>query len=259
MKINHESPKALFEASKAYNDYPYVLGHLLALDEDYKAFCIEELRKADFSILDNSAFELNSSISDEELMTAARELKPSHLVLPDTINDQKKTLTDSYRFLVNNLTELKLLGITPIGVVQGNTIEELYECVERFKEMGITFIAIPCHRIPGADNSSARSQFFKYMVEKLGEEGMSQLQIHFLGIESPQELLTYTSQEKKFIHSIDTSSPILHGILGNMYHDHGCDYPKPKIKLADNLDIEVSEVQLDVINWNIQKFRELTK
>lgn len=259
MKISHEIPKALFEKSKAFNDYPYVLGHLIKQDSEYKEFYRKELQRNSFSILDNSAFELGKSIPFEELMSVARELHPSHLILPDTVHDQKATLRDSIDFYDKFCYELEEeFQITPIGVVQGNSFEELYECIVRYTNSGIWYIAIPFDCIKDSDYSIVRFQFFEYLLEKLGRRDLMKLDIHFLGIQNPQELLLYTEDKKQLITSIDTSSPILHGIVGSVFTKWGSNQPKPKLKLADNLDILISKESSEIINTNINFFKQYT-
>lgn len=256
MKISHEIPIDLFQQSTVFNDYPYVLGHLIKLNSKYKEFYKQQLQVSDFSILDNSAFELGKSIPFEELMSVARELSPTHLVLPDTVHDKETTLRDSVSFFDEFCWELEELQITPIGVVQGNSFEDLYDCIKEYVDSGIYYIAIPFDCIKDTDYGTIRFQFFRYLFENLGKSIMSQLQFHFLGIQNPQEMLLYSSFEKEFISSIDTSSPILHGIVGNEFSQWGTTKPKPSLKLADNLDLDITEESWKRIENNINHFKK---
>jgi hypothetical protein len=257
MLISHEVPVELFYDSVMFNDYPYVLGHLIKLCPEYKEFYKKQLSGASFSILDNSAFELGKSIPFDELMSVARELKPTHLVLPDTVHDKETTLKDSIDFYNEFCWELDLeLQCTPIGVVQGNSFADLYDCVVRYIQAGIYYIAIPFDCIKDSDYSQVRFRFFKWLIEEMGISAMSQLEFHFLGLQDPQEMLLYSDFEKEFITSIDSSSPILHGVAGNEFGEWGCLQPKPKMKLADNLDIKLNDSTKELIYNNINHFRE---
>lgn len=256
MKISHEVPVELFADSQYFNDYPYVLGHLIKLNPDYKEFYKEQLEVADFSILDNSAFELGKSIPFDELMSVARELKPTHLVLPDTVHDMNRTLIDSLDFLDEFGKELDELNIEPIGVVQGDTFGELYNCIQKYIYAGIFYIAIPFDCIKDEDYSQVRFRFFRYLIEKMDTSLIAQLEFHFLGIQNPQEMLLYNQSEKELITSIDSSSPILHGVTGNEFKEWGVSEQKPKIKLADNLDITLTKEQESLIQNNINFFRK---
>lgn len=256
MLISHEVPKTLFKDSRLFNHFPYVLGHLIKQDAEYKEFYKDELKAAVFSILDNSAFELGKSIPFEELISVARDLKPSHIVLPDTVHNKEKTIKDSVEFYNQYWVDLDNLQITPIGVVQGNSFVELYECISNYIQAGIFFIAIPFDCIQNTDYGTIRFQFFRWLIEELGHSGMRGLKFHFLGLQNPQELLLYSDLEKEYIHSIDSSSPILHGVTGTWFDQWGTNESKPKMKLADNLDIVVGPECLKAINNNINYFKK---
>jgi len=60
------------------------------------------------------------------------------------------------------------------------------------------------------------------------------------------------------INSVDTSSPILHGLLGIKYDALGI-YQKKKIKMNDLIHSEVSDEQLQIILDNIKTFRYITE
>lgn len=259
MKVSHEVPKVLFQESTKFNDYPYVLSHLIKEDAGYAAFYKAELKRADFSILDNSAFELGASVSHDDLMNSARELRPTHIVLPDTLHNCRKTLRDSLSFYHTHANELVDLKITPIGVLQGDSFEELRDCLMMYYYNKVTFIAIPFHCIKDGDQGVVRFQFLRYLIQKDGFEALRKLKIHLLGIKNPQELSLYSEEEKSLIHSIDTSSPILHGIVGNGFTQWGCQAAKPRLKLADNLDIQIDSVQHTLIMDNVKQFKELAQ
>ena len=64
---------------------------------------------------------------------------------------------------------------------------------------------------------------------------------------------------KEFIYSVDTSSPIITGWNGIKYGDYGYSQGKPKEKLADSLDIELSYDQIQDIIYNVKKFKQYWK
>lgn len=253
MQISHEIPKSLFPIDKLISDYPYVLGHLIALDKQYKEHYVARLKEAPFSILDNSAFELGKSIDPIELLKVAEELRPTHLILPDTLHDMNETLKNSLDFWNTHRTKLEELNITPIGVLQGNSFEELAECFTTYIDQGVGYIAIPFDCIKDSDWAIIRFMFFNFLCNT-GLVHMA-ANIHFLGIQNPQELLLYSPEQKTYITSIDTSSPIIHGWSGNRFETFGCFQPKPKIKLADNLDEELKSHQIELISHNVKTFR----
>ena len=88
--------------------------------------------------------------------------------------------------------------------------------------------------------------------------GIGKPKFHLLGCQNPVEFIlinSLTTPLRGLIYSLDTSSPVINGWVGNELGPHGLVEPKPKAKLADNLDIELSEQQIDLIFKNIKTFR----
>lgn len=254
MKISHEIPKQLFPMHDLISDYPYVLGHLLSKDKEYAAFYFQKLQTAEFSILDNSAFELGASIDHKELYELALQYKPKVLVLPDTLHNFLVTVNDSREFYKKYGEELSKNRISCMGVLQGNTLDELTNCWERYIEMGLNYIALPFDCIKDSNWHTIRVQIWKEMVSRMHRNDRK-IHFHFLGLQNPSELLCYTAEELKWIGSIDSSSPIIHGWVGNEFNDFGTSAEKPKLKLAENLDIKLENHQVQSIVHNVKKFK----
>ena len=261
--ISHEIPKQLFPIHDIINDYPYVLGHLLNLDKEYASFYKKKLETAPFSILDNSAFELGKSIPFEELYQLSVEYKPTHLVLPDVVNDHEQTVSNAkeyiceYRDRDNN-------PIKYIGVCQGNSFEEIAECIDLYMFMHVDIIALPFDLIKESEWVTVRYRFLKWWIKKYynkSPEFYSNVKFHLLGCQNPIEFALYKDNPimQKLIFSLDTSSPIINGWVGNKFLEDGLITEKPKAKLADNLDIKLSEEQLELISYNIRKFKSYVK
>lgn len=255
VKISHEIPKQLFPYHDLISDYPYVLGHLLNQDQEYATFYQEKLKTAPYSILDNSAFELGQSIPMEELYELGLKYKPTHLVLPDKVNDYRQTLENAVVYLENYVTE----GINYIGVCQGETFEQIADCIDFYTEKDVDIIALPFDLVPDSDYITVRFRFLNWWYANKFKFRGRLPKFHLLGCQNPVEFLLYKYNQNhigKFIYSLDTSSPVVNGWVGNELGPHGLTIPKPKAKLADNLDIELSSAQLDLIFKNTKTFRE---
>ena len=257
--ISHEIPKQLFPIHDIINDYPYVLGHLLNLDKDYADFYKKKLENAPFSILDNSAFELGKSIPFEELYQLSVEYKPTHLVLPDVVNDFKKTI-DNAKEYINTFQQ----NTEYIGVCQGESFEEIAECIDFYRNRSTDIIALPFDLIKDSEWVTVRYRFLKWWIKKHymeNPEYYRDIKIHLLGCQNPIEFTLYKDNVimQKLIYSLDTSSPIINGWFGNKFLEDGLITYKPKAKLADNLDIKLSEEQLELISYNIRKFKSYVK
>ena len=253
--ISHEIPKTLFSRHDEINDYPYVLGHLLNLDAEYAEFYRRKLKTAEYSILDNSAFELGKSIPMEELYELGQEYRPTHLVLPDVVNDYKQTLDNAKEYLADHKVE----GQNYIGVCQGDTFEEIANCIDYYLSERVDIIALPFDLVKDSDYVTVRFRFLNWWYANRLNFSIGRPRFHLLGCQNPVEFALFKYNQlhiNVFITSLDTSSPVINGWVGNELGPHGLTVPKPKAKLADNLDIELSEEQLDLIFKNVKTFRE---
>lgn len=251
MIISHEIPKQLFPFHDLISDYPYALGHLLDKDKQYSDFYLKKFSQSKFSILDNSAFELGESIDSEEYLTKIKKYKPSHFILPDKLHDMKATIQMSSVFM----SKIDNSCGYPIGVLQGHTFQELIACYSIYIGMGVRYIAIPFDCIKDSDWNTVRYLFFKEFIRCEGRHVQNNaVCIHFLGLQNPSELLLY-GEELKYITSIDTSSPIVNGWSGNLFNNYGNPHQKPSVKLADSMDIVLTDNNIEDIIHNINKFR----
>ncbi len=247
--ISHEIPKSLYHIDGLINDYPYILGHLMMVHGHYEKFYRKKIKESPFSIFDNGAFELGGqSIDLSKLYTLITEYRPSHFILPDKIHDQKETLK-----LASEWIEKYSTNSASIGAIQGENISELEQCFDWYVDHGITYIAIPFDPIPSSAYGVSRYFVFCHLLEKIVNQ---RIKIHFLGCENPSEFQLYSSKMKSLITSVDTSSPIITGWKGIRYGEYGYSQPKPKEKLADNLDIELSFDQIQDIIFNVKKFKQ---
>ena len=98
--ISHEVPKALFEKERYFNDYPYILAHLLNKDKEYTDYYRTRINNSEYSILDNSAYELDGKPMSSNIMyELGEEFRPTHIVLPDKFQNCKKTCELAIDFL----------------------------------------------------------------------------------------------------------------------------------------------------------------
>ena len=206
--ISHEIPKALFDRHDEVSDYPYVLGHLLNLDTEYADFYKEKLKTAEYSILDNSAFELGKSIPMEELYELGKEYLPTHLVLPDVVNDHDQTLLNAKEYLENYRVE----GQKYIGVCQGDTFEQIADCIDYYLRERVDIIALPFDLVKDSDYVTVRTRFLNWWYNNRFNMGIGLPKFHLLGCQNPVEFILINDLNivlRKLIHSLDTSSPVI--------------------------------------------------
>jgi len=261
--ISHEIPKQLFPIHDFINDYEYVLAHLLLkethhYDELYADYYKNKLANSSYNILDNSLYELGDSIDYKCLYELGEEYKPTHIILPDCLNN---TITTKNR-AVQYIKEFGSKS-TPkfIGVVHGNTYDEIRDILYFYETNPlIDIIAIPfdimSNTIPyGANKKLWRVNVFRELIYPTLKGLKSTKKIHLLGCHTPLEFKYYTPNEKEYIYSIDTSAPIIYGWNNISFDDITLDTPKPKDKLAENLDIVLEQDNLNCIAKNVKIFK----
>ena len=82
---------------------------------------------------------------------------------------------------------------------------------------------------------------------------------HLLGCSNPMEFSFYKNEQYRFIESIDTSSPVVHGLKRITYEDKIGDWVKESTKLADLIEAKVDDDQMRDILYNITKFRQYVR
>lgn len=263
--ISHEIPKSLFPLHDLINDYPYVLAHLVGVDKEYTDYYTEKCKNSSYSILDNSAFELGKSVDYDVLLKAAEIIKPTHLVIPDSVNNCKETIQftqDFLDYLDANFESKYGVPYKLIAVLQGTNMEELWKCLnhiirQKIKYPFIDTVALPFDTIPGTDYHNIRVTVFRQMKDVLLDNG---LKVHLLGLQNYSEYYLYTEREKEtLIRSVDSSAPIIYGWNGVKFGFGGTNIPKPKEKLADNLDRVISNKELESIIHNVIQIRKIIK
>lgn len=258
-KISHECPLALLSESRNFNDYDYALVHLFEQYSQYYEFFVESLKLGREVILDNSIFELGESFNAEKFAEYIKQLQPTYYIIPDVLEDCDGTLRNLYKWL----DKYEPLRGKKIGVVQGKTYKELVKCYQEIDRLCDT-IAISfdysfyekCFHFP---NKFLNWRYGRIaLLNRLYDDGIINVMKHhhLLGCALPNEFVEYQSSKYDFIQTIDTSSPIVHGLLEIYYDKYGLE-KKESIKLFELIDAKVSESQRQVIDNNIKIFRGL--
>ena len=255
IKIYHEAPKSIFDEIQKVTDGDYALVHLFEEDEEYLNQFKEAVRKGREVILDNSIFELEEAFDAEKFAGWVRELRPTWYIVPDALEDTKKTLSQmaDWNFKYNNLPGKK------IGVVQGKTYEEIVDCYRYMDNTAeVDMIAISFDYSYYIESVPHPNKYVSWMlgrVKLLGDmvrDGIinEKKHHHLLGCSLPQEFSFYS--QYPWIYSLDTSNPVVHGIKGISYKTDGL-WSKESQKLFELINYKVEDTN-PILN-NIHKFR----
>ena len=262
MKISHEVPLCFLKESLKWNDYQYVLPHLIDQYPQYKTHMLEYREKpGSFIICDNGLFE-GVVHTTEDLLEKINLIRPDVFVVPDAWNDSTITNRNAKHWMMNFKSVLPE-ETNLMAVCQGNSIGELIITYQTLIDLGYKHIAINhssaayTNEFPEMERLKAQMYGRMAFLRKLVETGMLRKDIHhhLLGASLPQEFMAYT--EWKWIKTVDTSNPILVGAEGIRYEDNGINF-KPEHKLEHYFEMDLSD-RLDDIIFNVNKFKSYVK
>ena len=264
------------------NDYDFVLFHLYQSNEEYRKY-YQKLRKnkstsGRLMFLDNSAYEYfikGESLDMESFMEAVKQLKPDFYLLPDTLMNFDKTISDVEIFIDNFKNEIQDLihqQVLPMAVVQGDSVEEMLDSMAIYKEMGIKYICIPFHNSFFKELSKKINwkDFEKYNLSKDTEDNLYAKgricfthlyefhlrgfdYVHLLGSHNPMEVHFH---KPHIIHSIDTGYPVKLAVE-NPKIKLGEEKSKPHIIIDDFLESKLTKKQIERILENITIFKNI--
>lgn len=255
IKIAHESPKSIFSEVQKVTDYDYALVHLFEEDPEYLKLFQDALANGREVILDNSIFELEEAFDAVKFAQWVKDLKPTWYIVPDVLENALQTMVQMADW---NNTYMDLPG-KKIGVVQGKTYEQIKACYEYMDTIAnVDMIAISFDYSYYAETIPHPNKYVSWMlgrVKLLGDllrDGIinEDKPHHLLGCGLPQEFAFY--KEYKWIYSLDTSNPVVHGIKGIPYREDGL-WTKESQKLFELINYKVEDT--NTILGNIHKFK----
>jgi len=262
IKIAHEAPIDIFDEVQRLTDYDYALVHLLEQNGRYRDTFERAVKKGREVILDNSIFELEEAFEADRFALWVERLKPTWYIVPDALENAEKTMQQMADWF-------KSYGNSPgksIGVVQGKTYQEIKDCYKAIDELSpCDMIAISFDYSYYSDSIPHPNKYVSWMlgrVKLLGDlerDGIinKDKPHHLLGCGLPQEFAFYKHADYKWLYSLDTSNPVVHGLKGIEYDREGL-WSKESQKLHELIDVPIEEIDIDKVVNNIKKFRWLT-
>ena len=257
MKVSHELPLSLMQYGNEWNDYDYMLPHLIDKYEQYKLYFQKARNDGRFIICDNGLFE-GVTHTTEDLLAKINLIRPSIFIVPDAWNDATTTLVNAKSWMLNYKNRLPE-GIELMAVLQGKDMSELVTSYQTLVDMGYKHIAFNhssiAYQVIGLDEPLKNQMYGRMeLIRKLIQTGTirKDLYHHLLGASDWKEFQAYT--EFEWIKSIDTSSPIINGALGVKF-SHDKSYIKPKEKLESIMETDLTD-KIDIIKHNVELFRK---
>ena len=256
MKVSHEVPRCLLTLSPEINNYEYILPHLLDQDKEYLAYYREAKTKGRYIVMDNSLHELGEAYDFDRLKYWVNELEPDEFMVPDVWMDCHQTAAQAKYWLQFKFPE----KTKKIAVIQGKDKNDAYLCAGLLKELGYDKLCVSYgatwyndffpHNNGDMGKALGRVRFVQGLLKL---DHLKDVKFHLLGCASPFEFALYNRHPR--IESIDTSNPIMMALEGKKY-TNSLVMDKPKANMNNYFDISLDKVNLDLIQYNVNKFKD---
>ena len=274
IEVSHESPISILEHSLTYNDYAYALVHLFETHPRYYNFYKNLTECSDVPVLlDNSIFELGKSFEPKEYVKWIERLKPNYYIVPDVLECCDGTIDawDNWMTYWTDGTNALGDGALKIGVVQGKDWNDLVRCYQYISSRA-DYVAISFdysyYEHTGRVTTTAAGRKLQLwcsgrqrFIHQLIDEGLWRWDKphHLLGCSLAKEFSYYVDNNIHNIKSVDTSNPVVASIKGCRYNDtFGLEH-KPSTMLADLIEHEFTDDQLEDLEHNTKMFKKILR
>ena len=266
IKRYHEAPLSIFKDVQSMTDGDYALVHLFESCPEYLKAFEEAVAAGRDVLLDNSIFELGTAFDGDRYAKWIKHLRPTWYIVPDSWKCGIQTVKMFFDFIE------KYPGLPGkrIGVAQGWTVDEViysYQSLEPWCDMiafNLDFSSIFYDSVLPNVPNTAKERMIPYCIamsigrfmvlNEMHKRGVinKKKPHHLLGCGVPQEVQWY-SKDWTWIRSIDTSNPVIAGMLGWDYSSICGITKKSPIKLCDHIlddvDMEAREHILNNIAY----------
>ena len=262
IKIAHEAPLCIMPRIRDLTDYCYALVHLFEDHPAYFDYFVESKKLGRIVLLDNSIFELGVAFDAKKYSEWIKKLEPDEYIVPDALEDSNTTI-ENYK---NWIKDYKDLPGKKIGVVQGKTYSELYDCYQ-FMSENADKIAISfdySYYLITARGTNKYQQYcygrYKLINDLLADKIINYSKPHhLLGCSVPVEFGFYGASPStySFIESLDTSNPVINGMHNIKYESMGVK-DKLSVKMIDFFTVKkIRDDGMKLIEHNISQFKKI--
>ena len=208
--------------------------------------------------MDNSLHELGEAYDTSRLLHWISELKPNEFIVPDVWENSTYSIRNAKEWSSIELPE----EVTKVAVVQGKSYTEFATGYQSYKWFGYEKIAFSygaswfqeCFQHPNPDVAKMMGRL-KTITNLYKNNIITDFdRVHLLGCNLPQAYLYY--KDFKFIESIDTSNPVIHGLKGIRYSEGGLLH-KDKEKIDEDFTRKITPKQIEDILYNTKMFKKI--
>jgi len=204
MKFCFITPIPDLERFAISSNFHLVLVHIAKVSPKYHRFYRNRSKAGDYVILDNGAWERDISVSSDELLDMAKEMKAKEVVAPDKLYDKNETIKMTRDFLSIVPPKLKVQAVP-----QGQTVQEWKECFNELTKLQVDVIGLS----KAPKYKSSRTERALYCLKE-----KPNITYHLLGLDNPLELTNPIYKNPQF-RSIDSKIAFKYGAQGLCLRD----------------------------------------
>ena len=208
--------------------------------------------------MDNSLHELGEAYDTSRLLHWVSELEPNEFIVPDVWENANYSVRNAKLWASIEVPD----NTTKVAVVQGKSYSDFVNSYQSYKWFGYRKISFSygaswfeeCFKHPNPYVAKMMGRL-KTITNLYKDKLISDMdRVHLLGCNLPQEYLYY--KDFKFIESIDTSNPVIHGLKGIRYSEGGLLH-KDKEKIDEDFTRKITSKQIEDILYNTKMFRKI--
>ena len=242
-KIAHIVPVGCLEKTKD-NQYHMCLAHLVKQSEEYGKFFRRMSDEGKFVLMDNGAAE-GEQLSVEELVECYQLVRPTQIVLPDTLLDGTDTLRkhfDALSYLHGYYGEKLPFGA--MGVPQGHDFTEWYGCMIKMAVIG----EISCLGVSKFLEMETGDREVRYRAAKAIEEVDDSMEVHLLGCSDGSRVVRKTFEDFPMVRGCDSAFVYLVSQAGECIGETDVDRPVGEIDFLNGADYDSLVSNMDAFN-----------
>ena len=245
MKVSHEVPKNLLHVSRFFNDYDYALD-IHFDDAEYYNFFKTSVKLGRTVVLDNSLYErriTGAEFNEENYINYIKDINPTYYIVPDAYESSQVNIDLFNKWMFEY--GLELISSKKIVVVHGSDYDDYVRCYQHFDK------SVKDNDIIAFSGGDIWMDNRPSVLRRMYIDGVinTNRRHHLLGSVYPTEVKEYG--KLNFIHSIDTSLPIISTLEG-LRLDEITEKPKSVITKVFNDDIQWD---LELLYHNLHTFK----
>lgn len=210
-KLAHIVPRELLYTI-ADNQYQMSLAHLIKQDEEYLNFYRRMVAAGRYVLMDNGAAE-NSQLGLDDLYECWFRLRPTELILPDTLCDRESTLQKTKEAI----QYFRRRGVTSyfMAVPQGKDLEDWKRCAEELVKLPeVHCLGVSKFLTIETGNPDVRYEAVEFIKQLREQCGRNDIEVHLLGCDAGPSEPEKIFRDFDFVRGCDTALAYIYAQAG---------------------------------------------